>query len=40
MCAELFSNYKTYGRVTIREKSKTLANGAIIEIKWSKIFEI
>ena len=32
LCVELFSNLKSYGRVTIREKFKTLAVGMVVKI--------
>ena len=32
MCLELFSNLKTYGRVAIREKFRTMAVGMIVKI--------
>lgn len=32
LCLELFSNYKCYGRVTIREKFKTVAVGMVVKI--------
>jgi translation elongation factor EF-1alpha len=31
-CLELFENYKTLGRITIRDGKKTLAAGIITEI--------
>lgn len=31
-CLELFSNYKTLGRATIRDGQKTIAAGIIIEL--------
>jgi hypothetical protein len=34
MCAELFVNYKVFGRVIIREKKETLFVGTIKKIKW------
>jgi len=32
LCLELFSNLKSYGRVAIREKFKTLAVGMVVKI--------
>lgn len=32
MCLELFSNLKSYGRVAIREKFKTMAVGVVVKI--------
>jgi translation elongation factor EF-1alpha len=31
-CLELFTNYKQLGRITIRDKSETIASGIIIEL--------
>ena len=32
MCAELYSNFKVYGRVILREELKTLGVGMILKI--------
>jgi translation elongation factor EF-1alpha len=31
-CMELFSNYKSLGRITVRDRNETLASGIIIEL--------
>jgi translation elongation factor EF-1alpha len=31
-CLELFANYKSLGRITVRDKNETLASGIIIEL--------
>ena len=32
VCLELYSNYKTLGRITLRDGKKTLATGIIIDL--------